>query len=115
MAFRFAFKVATVGIGAVKPYPGNPRKNGAAIEKVAASLREFGFRQPIVTDRNMMIVVGHTRYFAAQSLGMKQVPVHVARDLTGAQAKAYRLADNRTHEDAEWDQELLGIELRDLN
>jgi DNA modification methylase len=98
----------------IKPYPGNPRVNDQAVDAVAASLKEFGFRQPIVVDSEDVIVVGHTRWKAAQKLGLTQVPVHVAKDLTPAQARAYRLADNATGGIAEWDKELLPVELADL-
>jgi DNA modification methylase len=98
----------------VIPYARNPRRNEAAVAKVAASIREFGFRQPIVVDHAGVIIVGHTRLMAAQRLGLAAVPVHVAEGLTPAQVKAYRLADNRTHEEAEWDTELLSLELGDL-
>jgi ParB-like chromosome segregation protein Spo0J len=98
----------------VKPYDKNPRRNDKAVEAVARSIREFGFRQPIVVDAGGVIVVGHTRYKAALKLGLKTVPVHVAADLTPAQARAYRLADNRTAETADWDVELLPIELGEL-
>ena len=108
-------KVELIEIGRVIPYARNPRKNDAAIAKVAASIKEYGFRQPIVVDEEMVIIAGHTRLQAAQSLGLKKVPVHVATGLTQAQIKAYRLADNRTHEDSEWDEELLAIELGELD
>ncbi len=108
-------KVELIDIGRVIPYARNPRKNEAAITKVAASIKEYGFRQPIVVDEEMVIIAGHTRLQAAQSLELKKVPVHIATGLTNAQVKAYRLADNRTHEDAEWDEELLAIELGELN
>lgn len=108
-------KVELIEIGRVIPYARNPRKNEAAIAKVAASIKEYGFRQPIVVDEEMVIIAGHTRLQAAQTLALKRVPVHVATGLTPAQIKAYRLADNRTHEDAEWDEELLAIELGELN
>lgn len=99
----------------VKPYERNPRINdGAAVDAVAASLKEFGFRQPIVVDRDGVVVVGHTRLKAAQKLGLALVPVHVAADLTPDQAKAYRLADNATNELALWDRALLPLELADL-
>ena len=98
----------------IKPYPKNPRQNDAAVDAVAASIREFGFRQPIVVDADGVIICGHTRYKAAQKLGLEEVPVHVAKDLTPAQIKAYRLADNRTSENATWDYELLPIELTEL-
>jgi len=81
---------------------------------VAASIKEFGFRQPIVVDSDYVVVVGHTRLEAAKILGLDEVPVHVAKDMTPAQAKAYRLADNRTGEDATWDFELLTLEIDDL-
>jgi DNA modification methylase len=98
----------------VKPYERNPRQNDSAVDAVAASIKEFGFRQPIVVDKDGVIVVGHTRWKAAQKLGLKEVPVHVAKDLTPEQAKAYRLADNATNEIAQWDKELLPLELADL-
>ena len=96
------------------PYARNPRKNAAAVATVAASLKEFGWRQPIVVDEAMVILAGHTRLEAARQLGLKTVPVHIARGLTPAQAKAYRLMDNRSSENAEWDEALLGLELGDL-
>lgn len=108
-------KVELIEIGRVVPYARNPRRNEMAVAKVAASIKEYGFRQPIVVDEEMVIIAGHTRLMAAQQLGLKKVPVHVATGLTQAQIKAYRLADNRTHEDAEWDEELLAIELGELN
>ena len=108
-------KVELLEIGRVVPYARNPRRNDMAVAKVAASIKEYGFRQPIVVDEEMVIIAGHTRLQAAQSLGLKKVPVHVATGLSQAQIKAYRLADNRTHEDAEWDEELLAIELGELN
>jgi ParB-like chromosome segregation protein Spo0J len=84
------------------------------VEAVAKSIKEFGFRQPIVVDKDGVIVVGHTRYKAALLLKLKTVPVHVAADLTPQQARAYRIADNRTNETAEWDIDLLPIELGEL-
>ncbi len=101
-------------IDQIKPYPGNPRQNDEAVDAVAASLKEFGFRQPIVVDADGVIIVGHTRYKAALKLGLKQIPVHVATDLSPAQVKAYRIADNQTATLAEWDYELLPIELASL-
>lgn len=97
------------------PYARNPRKIAdKAVEKVAASIKEYGFRQPIVVDGDGVIVAGHTRLLAARKLGLKKVPVHVAADLTPEQAKAYRLADNRANQEAEWDIDLLGLELGEL-
>lgn len=98
----------------IKPYEKNPRRNDKAVQAVADSIREFGFRQPIVVDDAGVIVVGHTRYKAALKLGLKTVPVHVAADLTPQQARAYRLADNRSAQNAEWDIDLLPIELGEL-
>jgi len=96
------------------PYARNPRKNADAIATVAASLAEFGWRQPIVVDEDMVILAGHTRLEAARQLGLTSAPVHIARGLTPAQAKAYRLMDNRAHENAAWDEVLLGLEFHDL-
>lgn len=107
-------KVEIWSIDKVIPYARNPRKNDSAVPKVMASLKEYGFRQPIVVDKEGVVIVGHTRLKAAQQLGMTEVPVHTATGLTASQVKAYRIADNRTSEEAEWDQELLGLELSDL-
>lgn len=101
-------------ISKLKPYEMNPRINDAAVEAVARSIQEFGFRQPIVVDANDVIICGHTRWKAALVLGIKQVPVHVAKDLTPKQVRAYRIADNKLAEVAEWDMELLPLELVDL-
>ncbi|QDU44328.1 Modification methylase DpnIIB [Symmachiella dynata] len=98
----------------IRQYANNPRINDGAIDAVARSIQEFGFRQPVVVDDEGVIIVGHTRYKAAQKLGLEVVPVHVANGLTPAQVKAYRLADNKTSELAEWDFDLLPIELADL-
>jgi DNA modification methylase len=95
----------------VKPYPGNPRLNDDAVDAVAASLKEFGFRQPIVVDGEGVIVCGHTRYKAALKLGLEKVPVHVAKDLSPEQLRAYRIADNQTASLATWNYDLLPIEL----
>lgn len=108
------FQVRTVAIGDVVPYIRNPRKNTAAIAKVAASLREFGWRQPIVVDADMTVIAGHTRLEAARSLGFAEVPIHIATGLSKAQVKAYRIADNRVAQEAEWDNDLLALELADL-
>ncbi|MBM3518444.1 MAG: DNA methylase N-4 [Alphaproteobacteria bacterium] len=106
--------VISLPIEQLIPYARNPRRNDDAVATVAGSLAEFGWRQPIVVDESMTIVVGHTRYLAAKRLGMSAVPVHVARGLSPAQVKAYRLMDNRSHENAEWDDPLLKLELEDL-
>jgi site-specific DNA-methyltransferase (adenine-specific) len=101
-------------ISSIKPYDKNPRINDAAVDAVAASIKAFGFRQPIVVDEDGVIIVGHTRYKAAIKLGLQTVPVHVAKGLTPAQAKAYRLADNQTATLSNWNEELLPIELAEL-
>lgn len=98
----------------IKPYDKNPRINDAAVDAVAESLRQFGFRQPIVVDADGVIVCGHTRYRAARKLGLTEAPVHVATDLTPDQIRAYRIADNKTAELAEWNLDLLPIELAGL-
>ena len=107
-------EVTDRGIGDITPYPGNPRKiTDQAVETVARSIAEFGFRQPIVVDCGDMIIVGHTRFLAAQSLGLEVVPVHVM-DCTEQQTAAYRLADNRLGEQTDWDLSKLSDELRHL-
>lgn len=95
----------------IKPYEKNPRKNEGAVEYVANSIKEFGFKVPIVIDSNGVIVAGHTRYIAAKSLGMKSVPCVIADDLTDEQIKAFRLVDNKTAELSEWNFDLLNDEL----
>ncbi len=107
-------KIELWNLADVKPYPNNPRANDQAVEAVANSLREFGFRQPIVVDTDGVIVCGHTRWKAAKKLGLAKVPVHVAKDLTAEQIRAYRIADNKTAELAEWNFDLLSIELSEL-
>lgn len=107
-------EVSTVPVADVRPYPGNPRRNGQAVAKVAASIQEYGWRQPIVVDPDMIVVAGHTRLLAALRLGLTEVPVHVARGLSEAQLRAYRLMDNRSHEEADWDDAHLAEELRGL-
>ena len=97
------------------PYSRNPRRNEAAISKVASSIKEFGWRQPIVVDSEGVIIAGHTRLLAAQQLGLKEVPVHVALDMNPIQVKAYRLADNRVAQEADWDNELLALEIEELS
>jgi DNA modification methylase len=95
----------------IRPYENNPRVNEGAVDAVAASIREFGFAQPIVVDTDSVIIVGHTRLKAAQKLGLERVPVVVASHLTPEQVRAYRIADNKTNELAEWNYDLLPIEL----
>lgn len=102
-------------IDRVRPYPNNPRKNKKAVAAVAKSIREFGFKVPLVVDTEGVIITGHTRREAAISLGMKTVPVIVADDLTEQQIKAFRLADNKVAEIAEWDDDALQEELASLD
>ena len=101
-------------IGEIVPYDNNPRDNSEAIEKVAESIREFGWQQPIVVDKDDVIMVGHTRYEAAKLLGMTTVPVVVADNLTPEQVKAYRLADNKVAEYSSWDFKKLQSELEGI-
>lgn len=107
--------VKVVPIGSVKPYPKNPRKiPDRAVEMVAKSLTEFGWKQPIVVDEDHVIIVGHVRHRAAVALGLKKIPVVVADDLTEAQAKAYRIADNRDSDYTSWDFPELTAQLDEL-
>ena len=98
----------------LKPYEKNPRMNDNAVPYVANSIKEFGFKVPIIIDKKNVIVAGHTRYKAAQQLGLETVPCIIADDLTPKQIKAFRLADNKTAEKAEWDTEFLSDELKEL-
>lgn len=106
--------VIELPLGQIIPYARNPRRNEKAVATVAASIAEFGWRQPIVVDEAMVVLAGHTRLEAARQLGLETAPVHVAKGLTEAQARAFRIMDNRSSENAEWDNELLGLELGDL-
>ena len=108
-------QIESVALNKIIPYIRNPRKNENAIEKVASSIKEFGFRQPIVVDSENVIIAGHTRFEAAKRLGLDVVPIHVADGLTEQQAKAYRIADNRVGQEAEWDYDLLKLELEELD
>ena len=99
----------------LKPYLNNPRFNDDAVEQVANSIKEFGFKVPMVIDKDNVIVAGHTRYKASMELGLKEVPCIIADDLTEEQIKAFRLADNRVSEKADWNLELLSEELQDLD
>tara|TARA_R100000700_G_C3162643_1_gene138385 strand:+ start:497 stop:1099 length:603 start_codon:yes stop_codon:yes gene_type:complete len=104
--------IENIEINKVIPYENNPRKN-QSVEKVASSIKDFGFQQPIVVDKNMVVIVGHTRLMGAKKLGLTHVPV-VQADLDEAKAKAYRIADNRVNEDSGWDNKLLQDELNKL-
>lgn len=96
------------------PYINNPRNNENAIDKVASSIKEFGFKVPIVIDKDNIVVTGHTRLLASKKLGLDEVPCVVANDLSKAQIKAFRIADNKVSEYATWDEDLLKIELEEL-
>ena len=96
------------------PYINNPRRNEKAIDMVAGSIKEFGFKNPIIVDKDNIIVAGHTRYEASKKLDIKEIPVIKADDLTEKQIKAFRIADNKTAELAEWDMDLLALELEGL-
>lgn len=98
----------------VNPYENNPRINDGAVEATANSIKEFGWKQPIVVDKEGVIIAGHTRLKAAKKLGMEEIPVLVAKDLSSEQADAYRLADNKTGEISEWNMDMLGDELSQI-
>ena len=98
----------------IVPYINNPRNNEDAVDRVAASIKEFGFNVPLVLDADNVIITGHTRYKAAKKLGLESVPCIYADGLTKAQIKAYRIADNKVSEFASWDDELLSIEFEEL-
>jgi len=106
--------VEMMAVDRLVPYARNPRQNDSAVDAVAASIREYGFRVPVVVDESLTLLAGHTRLKAAHKLGMKEIPVHVAEGLTEAQKKDFRIADNRVGEIAEWDNDLLALELEDL-
>lgn len=106
--------ITTRKIEDLTPYENNPRHNEEAVEPVANSIKEFGFKVPIVIDADGVIVSGHTRYKAAKKLKMKEVPCIVADDLSPEQIKAFRLADNKVGEIAKWDFDVLGDELEDI-
>ena len=107
-------QIQNVPITSVKPYEKNPRFNDDAVDAVARSIKEFGWQQPIVTDKEMTVICGHTRLKAAERLGLTEVPVIIADNLTPEQVKAYRIADNKTGELAEWNYDLLPFEIKDL-
>ena len=108
-------QIITKKIDELKPYLNNPRFNDDAVEYVANSIKEFGFKVPIIIDKNNEIVAGHTRYKASIELGLEEVPCIIADDLNEEQIKAFRLADNKVSEKATWDFELLEEELADLD
>lgn len=108
-------KIVEKKLDDIKPYENNPRFNDDAVQYVANSIKEFGFKVPIVIDKDNTIVAGHTRYKASLLLGLDKVPCIVADDLTEEQIKAYRLADNKVSETSKWNIELLSEELSDLD
>jgi site-specific DNA-methyltransferase (adenine-specific) len=107
-------KIIYKSISELIPYINNPRRNDKAIDAVASSIKNFGFKNPIIIDSKNEIVAGHTRLRAAEKLGMNSLPCVVADDLTDSQIKAFRIADNRVSEASEWDNDLLRIELDGL-
>lgn len=107
--------IIEIPVNQLKPYKKNARYNENAVPKVAESIRQFGFKVPIVVDKEMVVITGHTRLSAAKSLGMTKVPCIIADDLTPQQVKAFRLVDNRTSEYASWNYELLQTELEKIN
>lgn len=109
-----AKEIVMLPVSEVRPYEKNPRKNQKAVKFVKASIEKFGFKVPIIIDSNRVVVCGHTRLLAAKSLGMAEVPCIFADDLTDAKIKAFRLADNKVSEYAEWDEDLLAGELGDI-
>ena len=107
-------KLIELSIDAIIPYENNPRKNDNAVDKVAESIKEFGFKVPIIIDKDSIIIAGHTRYKAAKKLDIKKVPVIMAEDLTEEQVKAFRIMDNKSSEFASWDYEALLVEMESL-
>ncbi len=107
-------QITNMKLSDIHPYERNPRFNDEAVDAVAASIKEFGFKNPIIVDKDHVIIAGHTRLKAAEKLGLTEVPVVVASDLTPEQVQAYRIADNKTGEIAEWNYDLLPIEIREL-
>lgn len=104
-------KIVDIKLADLKPYENNPRNNDNAVQYVKNSIKEFGFKVPLVVDKDNVIVCGHTRYKAAVQMGFAEVPCILADDLTEEQINAFRLADNKTQELAEWDWNKIGIEL----
>lgn len=108
-------KIEVWDIERPKDYPQNARKHGPrALQKLAASIRLYGWRQPVVVDKDEVIIIGHLRRAAARMMGLKECPVHIASDLTPEQVRGLRLADNRTHQEAIWDEAQLRLELAGL-
>lgn len=108
-------EIESISLEALKPYENNPRNNDDAVEAVKESIRQFGFKVPVVIDKDNVIVCGHTRFKASKELGLKEIPCIRADDLTDEQVKAFRLADNKVSELAEWDFDKLSIELDEID
>lgn len=108
-------KIKTVALDKIKPYERNPRKNDGAVDAVAESIKQCGYCSPIVVDEAGVILAGHTRYKALRKLGWDKAPIVYVEDLTEAQKRKYRILDNKTGEIAEWDNDLLEIELDGLD
>lgn len=108
-------EVQMIAPSKLTPYENNPRKNQKAISPIKKSIKAYGFRQPIVVDEKMVVIVGHTRLQAAMELGLKEVPVHIATGLTPKQVRAYRIADNKTAEYSSWDKDVLLTEIQGLD
>ena len=113
-SYNYIMEIEEININEIIPYEKNPRKNDNAIDIVATSIKEYGIKQPIVIDKNNIIVVGHTRYKACKKLGIDKIPVLRAKDLSDAQIKGYRIMDNKSNEFAEWDMDLLNQEILEL-
>src|SRR5574344_419966 len=107
-------QIINMKVSEIHPYEKNPRFNDGAVDAVAASIKEFGFKNPIIVDKDNVIIAGHTRLLSAKKLGLTEVPVVIAADLTPEQVQAYRIADNKTGEIAEWHYELLPLEIKEL-
>jgi len=107
-------EIEMIPISEVIPYENNPRKNDKAVDVVAKSIKEFGFKVPIILDKNNVIIAGHTRLRAAIQLGLTEVPIIWADELSPKQVKAFRIMDNKSSEFAEWDLDKLKVELDDL-
>ena len=107
--------VTEIKITNITPYENNPRINTKAVDVVASSIAEFGFKNPIVVDKDFVIINGHTRYLASKKLGLEKIPVIIANDLTPEQVKAFRIMDNKSSEFADWDYEKLLNEIKELS
>jgi hypothetical protein len=108
-------EIQTMKLSKIKPYPNNPRKNAAAVDAVAESIKQCGYIAPIIVDEDMVILAGHTRYKALKKLGRTEVEIIIRDGLTEEQKRKYRLLDNKTNELADWDYDLLADELDGLD